>query len=202
MKKMKKLGKRKKLEMETVNKRASTQIVTNRLLLIPMTAPFLETCLAGDAAAAGRQVEATVPPVWLDEASLMRLRLGQLQQDSALEPWLLRAIVERATSTMIGHIGFHGYPDTAGVREYAPGGVEIGYTIFPAYRRQGYAREAVAGLMAWATATEGVDQFVLCISPTNHPSRQIAHQFGFTQIGTVEDEEDGPEDVFILRPQT
>ncbi len=182
-----------------VHKTSAAPIVTERLLLRPMTVPFLEACLAGDAAAASRKLEATVPALWLEEAWLMRLRLEQLQQDRGLEPWLLRAVVQRATNTMIGHIGFHGYPDSEGRREYAPGGAEIGYTIFPDYRRQGYANEAVAGLMAWATETQGIAQFVLTISPTNLPSRQIAHRFGFVQIGTVEDDEDGPEDVFVLR---
>lgn len=40
---------------------------------------------------------------------------------------------------------------------------------------------------------------VLSISPTNQPSRQIAQHFGFVQVGTVEDEEDGPEDLFVLK---
>ncbi len=185
--------------MMPVNKRAAAQITTERLLLLPMSIPFLEACLTGDVAAAGSELGAAVPALWLEEAWLIRLRLEQLQQDGGLEPWLLRAVVQRATNAMIGHIGFHGYPDSEGRREYAPGGVEIGYTIFPEYRRQGYANEAVAGVMAWAAETQDVAQFVLCISPTNLPSRQIAHHFGFVQIGTVEDDEDGPEDVFVRR---
>jgi RimJ/RimL family protein N-acetyltransferase len=183
----------------TVNSKTDAPITTERLLLVPMTVPFLEACLGGDAAAARTLLGSAVPAAWFAEAWLMRLRLGQLQQDSGLTPWLLRAIIRRDTNMMIGHIGFHGYPDAEALRDYAPGGAEMGYTIFPDQRRQGYAREAVAGLMAWATASHGVTQFVLSISPTNAPSRQIAHHFGFVQVGTVEDEEDGPEDLFVLK---
>ena len=120
-----------------MNNRIDTPIATERLLLRPMTVRFLEACLAGDAAVASRVLGAAVPALWLEEAGLIRLRLQQLQQDGGLKPWLLRAVVQREMNAMIGHIGFHGYPDTEGHREYAPGGVEIGYTIFPEYRRQG-----------------------------------------------------------------
>jgi len=183
----------------TMEKAVNREIETDRLLLIPMSIPFLDACLANDADRASRELGVIIPALWFEEKELMRLRLGQLQQDGGLETWLLRAVVQRDTRRMIGHIGFHGYPDSEGRRTYAPGGAEMGYTIFPAYRRQGYASEAVAGLMAWATHVHAVSQFVLTISPANLPSRQIAHHFGFVQIGTVEDEEDGPEDVFILR---
>lgn len=173
-------------------------IATERLLLIPMTPPFLVACLAGDLPKAEATLGATVPDSWLEETWLMELRLGQLQADSGLQPWLLRAIVHRESNTMLGHIGFHGYPGGAYLQEYAPNGAEMGYTIFPAYRRKGYAREAAAALMAWAREMQGVHQFVFSISPDNAPSQRIAAHFGFRKVGQWDDEEDGPEDVFVL----
>jgi RimJ/RimL family protein N-acetyltransferase len=181
------------------NNQPSTMITTARLRLVPLTAPLLEAALVADQARVSALLGSTVPTELFAKQGLYQLRLGQLRADPTLEPWLLRAVILHATNTVIGHIGFHGGPDTAQQRDYAPGGVELGYSIFPAYRRQGYAREAVAGMMDWATHEHGVDQFVLCISPDNAPSRRIAQHFGFQQVGTVMDEEDGPEDVFIRR---
>lgn len=128
----------------------------------------------------------------------MRLRLGQLQADPDLQPWLVRAIVHRESNVMIGHIGFHGYPGGEHLQAYALHAAEMGYTIFPDYRRQGFAREAAAALMGWAAHVKGVRQFVLSISPGNEPSQHIATHLGFRKVGQWEDEIDGPEDLFLL----
>jgi RimJ/RimL family protein N-acetyltransferase len=127
----------------------------------------------------------------------MQLRLDQLRQNPDLEPWLLRAIVLRAERGMIGHIGCHSAPGPDYLRALAPGGVELGYTIFPPFRRRGYATEACAALMGWAQQMHRVPRFVLSISPANDPSRRIAQHFGFCKIGTQIDEQDGPEDIFV-----
>ncbi|MCB0064565.1 MAG: GNAT family N-acetyltransferase [Caldilineaceae bacterium] len=173
-------------------------IPTDRLWLISMTPPFLEASLAGDRPRAAGILGATVPAVWQEETWLMRLRLEQLQADSVLQPWLLRAIVHRESNMMVGHVGFHGYPGGEYLQEYAPTAAEMGYTIFPDYRHPGYPRAAAAALMHWAATEQGVRQFVFSISPDNIPSQRIAVHFGFRKVGRWEDEEDGPEDVFVL----
>ena len=172
-------------------------IESERLSLIPMTPAFLEACLAGDLAAASSSIGLAVPPEWLQEQGLMRLRLEQLRQNPELQPWLLRAIGLRQDRAMIGHIGFHSQPGADYLREWAPGGVEFGYTIFPSHRRQGYAQEAAQALMGWAQREHGVRQFVVTISPDNLPSLRIAARIGFRKVGTHFDEEDGVEDVFV-----
>ena len=97
---------------------------------------------------------------------------------------------------MVGHCGFHGSPGAAYLEPYAPGGAEIGYTVFPPYRRNGYATEAVRGLMGWAAEAHGVPTFVLSIAPANEPSQAIARRLGFSVVGLYDDPEDGPEEVF------
>lgn len=180
------------------NDTGASTIATERLLLVPMTMPFLQAGINDDLATASALLGATVPQMWLAAQPFMALRLPQLRRDPTLLPWLLRAIVLRQEQIMIGHIGCHDRPGAAYLQPYAPNGVEFGYTIFAPYRRQGYAREALAGLMAWAQAEQGITQFVLSISPQNEPSRRIAQHFGFVQQGTIEDDEDGPEDIFVL----
>ncbi len=174
-------------------------ITTERLTLIPMTLSFLEASVTGDTVRAESLLGLRVPAFWYTEKALMRHRLLQLEKDAALLPWLVRAIALRATGEMIGHIGFHTAPGAEYLQDRAPGGVEFGYTVFEPHRRQGYAREAAAALMQWARTTHGVADFVLSISPYNEASKRLAASLGFEKIGAHMDEEDGLEEVYVLR---
>ncbi len=172
-------------------------IESERLLLISMSAAFLEASLVGDEARTANVMGLTIPPEWLATRWLMDIRLKQLQADPSLQPWLLRAIALRQTGEMIGHIGFHSRPGADYLRDIAPGGVEMGYTVYPPFRRQGYAREACAALLDWAYREHGVTRFVLSIRPDNLPSLRIAERLGFHKVGSQVDEDDGPEDVYL-----
>lgn len=171
-------------------------IESDRLTLIPLTPAFMDASLAGDAADTGRLIGLAVPPEWLEERWLIELRRGDLLRDPAYQPWGLRAVGERASGAMIGHVGFHTRPGPAYLAETAPGGVEIGYTIYPAHRRRGYATEAVEAMIGWA-AGQAVRRFVLSISPENIPSLAIAARLGFRRVGSQVDEVDSVEDIFL-----
>jgi len=99
---------------------------------------------------------------------------------------------------MVGHIGFHTQPGPEYLRDISPNGVEYGYTVYGPFRRQGYAREACEALMKWAYEKEGVREFVVTISPENIASRGLAEGFGFEQVGSHIDEEDGLEYIYKL----
>jgi len=173
-------------------------IQSPRLELVAMSPAFLSASLRDDLDAASRIIDFSVPPDWLETKWLMELRLAKIRANPALEPWLLRAIGLRETRTMIGFIGFHTLPGAEYLDPYAPGSVEFGYTVFPAYRKKGYASEAAQALMDWAAREHGVRRFVVSISPTNEPSMRLARKFGFRKVGTVMDPEDGVEDILLL----
>ena len=164
-----------------------------------MTPAFLEAALRGDTSAAEEILGLAVPSGWYEERALMEMRLDQLREDSALELWLVRAMGLRGQGVMVGHIGFHTGPNPEYLRDLAPDAVEFGYSVFPPYRRQGYAREAAQALMDWARREHGITRFVVSISPQNAPSLALARGFGFQRIGSHMDEVDGPEDIFELR---
>jgi RimJ/RimL family protein N-acetyltransferase len=168
-----------------------------RLELIALSPEFLNASINDDLETASRFIGLNVPSDWLEAKWLMEMRLAKIRENPALEPWLLRAVGLRDTKTMIGFIGFHTLPGAEYLNSYAPGSVEFGYTIFPDYRRQGYASEAVQTLMDWATHEHNVTRFVVSISPANEPSLRVAQKFGFRKVGSFMDPEEGVEDVFL-----
>lgn len=172
-------------------------IATSRLDLIAMTPAFLEASLAGDLARAAEILGAALPPEWPDTPAIFRLRLAQLRADPATQPWLTRALVLRAESRMVGYAGFHTLPGEPYLDDWAPGGIELGYTVFASDRRRHYAREAVAALLAWAEREHGIERFVVSIAPANAASQALARSFGFARVGSAPDDDDRPEDVYV-----
>ncbi len=175
-------------------------IHSERLDLISMTPAFHRASLEPDLREAERLLELSLPADWPgDAADVVSLRLKQLESEPALQPWLLRAMTVRGTGVMIGYIGFHTAPGADYLRPFSPGAVEFGFTVFPPFRRQGYAREASTALIRWATQVHQVRNFVMTISPDNLASQALAAQLGFLRIGSHVDEVDGPEDVLEYR---
>lgn len=174
-------------------------IVSARLRLVCMGLPVLEALLREDRAAAETLLGCRVlPETPLDDLPLA-MRLEQIRTDPNVTPWLLRAIIDRDTGTMIGRIGFHTAPCPEYLAEIAPDGIELGYGIDAPFRRKGYAREAAIALMRWAYDSVGQRCFVLSVSPQNLPSTAMANTLGFTPCGSHIDDEDGLEIEFIRR---
>jgi len=168
-----------------------------RLELITMSPDFLDACIRNDLEFASSTIGLALTPEWLDMKWLMELRLKQMRENPALELWVLRAIGLLETKTMIGHIGFHTLPGADYLKPYAPpDSVEFGYSIFPSYRRMGYASEAARALMDWATREHRVAHFIVSISPTNEPSLGVAQKLGFRKVGTSTDDQGTVEDIF------
>jgi RimJ/RimL family protein N-acetyltransferase len=171
-------------------------IRTNRLELVRLSSPFLDALLAGRREEAESAIGLAVPADWPDEHDrrFLRLRLDQATKDPSREEWMPWAIAR--DGQMVGHIGFHGPPGVNGPKK--PDALEVGYTVFEPWRRQGYATEAVEGILGWAQAEHGVRHFVASVSPQNEPSLAIVRRLGFRQTGTQWDDEDGEELVFEL----
>lgn len=175
-------------------------IETDRLALVPMTPDFLRASLSRDREEAEALLGADLPGDWpLGVEDLLGMRLADLEEDPALQPWLLRAMILHGTRTMVGYAGFHSAPGPAYLQEISPGAVEMGWTVLPAFRRRGFARETCLAFMEWARRYHHVPAFILSIAPENAPSLALAQQLGFVKIGSHVDEVDGPEDIYELR---
>jgi len=171
----------------------NTDVSSERLDLLPMTLELMEALQRGDRESAQRLVGYRIPPDWPQGMeSVLQFRIGIAQSRPETLPLLLRVMVLRADPEIaIGRIGFHGPSDHTGM-------LEIGYEVFPAYRRQGYAREAVLAMFRWAQHDPAVLRFRASVSPDNAPSRNLVAGLGFIEVGTQWDEEDGEETLFEL----
>lgn len=170
-------------------------ITTARLELVLMSVSFMEALRASDFVTAEQEIGAGVPHgMAADLEHFLEYRLAQVARDPVILEWLGRAMVlagDDGTRRVIGSIGFHGPPDDSGR-------LEVGYRVEPAFRRRGYAIEAVRALFDWATECHGVTRFVASVSPTNEASLSLIAQLGFREIGSQIDEIDGLELVFLL----
>jgi [ribosomal protein S5]-alanine N-acetyltransferase len=64
--------------------------------------------------------------------------------------------------------------------------VEIGYSMLEMHQRQGYATEAVRGLLSWAFQNPEVQRVVADTLPGLTPSIRVMEKSGFAFVG------DGP----------
>lgn len=171
-------------------------ILTDRLILRLIPDAALTATEAGDIAEAARLLRLELPDDWSEIAPLARRRLAQFIDEPDYRTWSIRAIALKATGAAVGYVNFHSCPEhheMAGREACA----EFGYTIFENHRRRGYAEEAVRMLMDWAKA-RGAENFIFSVAPDNAASQGLAAKFGARKIGVQIDEEDGPEEVFLL----
>lgn len=103
------------------------------------------------------------------------------------EEWGADWKISLKAGPVIGGICFKGAPDSQGT-------VEIGYGIDEAYRRNGYAAEAVGGIAKWALRQAGVRCVAGQTAPDNIPSQRVLLKNGFVREG---DGAEGP--LYILR---
>lgn len=108
-------------------------------------------------------------------------------------------MVERASGTVVGDIGFHGPPDDAGT-------VEVGYSVVPSRRGRRYATEAAVALVDWALALPSVQAVVAGCDAGNVPSIRTLERAGFRRTGETEGElrwrrAKRPDPAVSLRPQ-
>ncbi|WP_212005273.1 GNAT family N-acetyltransferase [Chitinophaga sp. HK235] len=176
-------------------------IITPRLILRLLGEEVTSACLDNNLETAQQLLHAAIPAEFLSELNSLQNDRRQLQEDPAYRPWASRAILLKDEMKTIGLVRFHSSPDLQADKPYRKGSVELGYHIFSDYRRKGYARETILGLIDWAAEHFSVHRFIVSISPENLPSLELARSFGFIKTDEVMDEIDGLEYVYLLDRQ-
>lgn len=152
---------------------------SRRLTLVAGTRELLAADLAGPAAF-GEAIGADVPEEWppeLYDSPAMRYSYEQLR-DPAESGWSLWYLLSKRHQPplVLGICGFKGKPDRAG-------SVEIGYSVLPSFRVQGYATEAVERLVWWAFSHHHVVEVVAETLPHLRQSIRVMEKNGFTFQG-------------------
>ena len=154
-----------------------------------MPLAVLDAFVDGNAAKARELVDYTVPADFPDAAAaeVLEIRRMQLAAEPARAPWSVRAMVRRDDRAMVGFVNFHGPPGTNDIEE--AGAAELGWTVFPEHRRQGYATETARRLMDWARTEHGVRRFISSTTSANASSLRVHEKLGFHRTGQVVDGE-------------
>lgn len=152
-------------------------IESPRLLLVPFDLPLLEATQAGDLADVGALLNAAIPAGWPSEGVRewqLPEQIARLNREPDQLPWLGRLILLRRPRALIGGINLKGAPD-------ARGRVEIGYEIVEAFRRKGYASEAVEALCQWCFAQPQVTAVYARTQAGNAISQHMLQRLGFAR---------------------
>jgi RimJ/RimL family protein N-acetyltransferase len=162
-----------------------------RVRFVELTSAAMTALLDSDLPAASAAAGVALTGFFTTDQArwLWRLRIGQVAADPASARWIARAAVAEPDGIVVGYAGFHGPPDDAGM-------VEVGYSVTPEHRRQGYARAMLAELLRRAAADPSVRTVRASISPGNAASLATISGFGFAKVGEQWDEEDGLELIF------
>jgi ribosomal-protein-alanine N-acetyltransferase len=103
----------------------------------------------------------------------------------------LYAVERREDRALIGMCGL--------IKRDALDDVDIGFAYLPAYRAQGYAREAAAAALAHARDVLGMRRVVAIVSPANHASARLLERVGLRYESAVRPAEDrDPIDLFAI----
>lgn len=176
------------MKCSTSEIQGTSVIQGTRLDLVVLAGELLDACLAEDLPRARQLAEFTFPDDFPRHArELISMRRRQVLADPAWAPWSLRAMVLRAEQRMVGFANFHGPP---GINDTdTPGAAEVGYTVFPEFRCQGYATETCQVMLEWARREHGVRHFISGIEPSNGPSLRVVAKLGFASMGLMVDGE-------------
>ncbi|MCW2699743.1 MAG: family acetyltransferase [Blastococcus sp.] len=168
-------------------------VQTPRVEVLQLDAAALRGLADGDLAAANRTSPVPVTPylAGAECRGVWEIRAVQVVQDPASRSWITGVVWDPDRRRVVGRAGYHGPPDADGM-------VEVGYSIDPQYRRQGYARAALRALVERARQEPGVTTLRATVSPDNAPSRDLVLSEGLVEVGEQMDEEDGLELIYEL----
>jgi RimJ/RimL family protein N-acetyltransferase len=159
--------------------------------IVQLDAAALRALGDGDLAAADRSspVPLTRYLVGPECRWVWQRRASQVAEDPVSAGWVTGVVWDPERRIAVGRAGYHGPPDANGM-------VEVGYSIDPQHRRQGYARAALLALLERAEREPAVTTVRASVSPSNVASRDLVLSSGFVAVGEQMDPDDGLEIVY------
>ena len=171
--------KHKDRERKVIPRRSLRAVQSRRMTLVAATTDLVTADLEGRASLA-TLLEAEVAENWppeLFDREPMEYALRQLA-DPAEQGWSFWYLISHAVEppAVLGICGFKGRPDGCG-------SVEIGYSVLPQYRNQGFATEAVERLISWAFSHQSVLEVSAETLPHLQQSIKVMKKNGFYYTG-------------------
>jgi len=165
--------------IETSPHKSLRTLESRRMTLIAASSELVLADLEG-AGPLAALLKSEVPDNWppeLYDREPMKFALRQLAEgaDGGWSFWYLLSSGE-AQPCLMGICGFKGRPDDCGA-------VEIGYSILPQFRNQGFATEAVERLVSWAFSHQSVLEVCAETLPHLQQSIRVLNKNGFTYTG-------------------
>ncbi|WP_316753441.1 GNAT family N-acetyltransferase [Pedobacter gandavensis] len=153
----------------------SKKITTERLYLLPFTVQIAKDVMAGDFTSLST-LGLKLGKGWPDEDLMECLpriieNLNLVAAPSGFESWM---IIDKASKSLVGDVGFKGRPAAEGV-------VDLGYAIIESERGKGYAAEAARGLIKWAFKQPEVKMITAKCAHVNEGSTKTLSNLGFYQ---------------------
>lgn len=172
-------------------------IPTSRLVLVAVTLD-MQVAELEDRERLASHLDADVPVDWpppLNDEASMHWTLNYLREHPQHEGWAKwYFLLSRpgGRPILIGNGGFAGAPSEDGT-------VEVGYSIIESFQGQGFAPEAVRGMVAWAFTHAHVTRLIAHTLPDLRPSIRVLEKCGFRFAG--ESGEEGTIRYELLRPR-
>jgi RimJ/RimL family protein N-acetyltransferase len=150
-------------------------IETQRLKMLPFTLDAMKAATLASKEPLEAILGATVPASWPgpDLADALPIFAARLEKDPTAWSGL---IIHKADQILIGDMGMMGGPDDQGM-------VEIGYSIIPEYRNQGYASEMAHALVQWAIQEPSIKVISAKTLKDNAPSIKVITRAGLHCVG-------------------
>jgi RimJ/RimL family protein N-acetyltransferase len=154
----------------------SQSIRTERLHLIPASVKSMEAEIRSPASLAS-YLKLRLPKYWpppLNDEASQRWMLAYLQKHEGSRWGMWYITIPGRPSQLIGNCGYKGAPQK--------GAVEIGYAIAPEFQKNGYASEAVRGLLRFAFAEAEVKRVLAETLPELTPSIGVLRKCNFRRV--------------------
>jgi ribosomal-protein-alanine N-acetyltransferase len=156
------------------------ELQTERLILTPASAGFVQAILDRDCVKAGALHQITVPPTWPGSREALdglSWHLRAMQADPNEVPWRIHLVILKDDRIAIGSVNLKGAPKN--------GEVEIGWGVLPSKRRKGFETEAVGAMIDWLDQQPEVQRVTATIDDTNTASVRVAQRYGFRKTSEI-----------------
>ncbi len=160
-------------------------LVTERLLLEPITLPMVEAVVRGDRKTAEDLARARLPDEW-PGATLIHQGFGAsldaVRENPEKRLWGDRLLISRhGDRRVLGSVIFHGRPDDDGI-------ADVGYGVAAEAQRKGIATEGTRAAVRWALAQPGVRAVRATTFPWHVASLRVIERCGMRREGSREDD--------------